>query len=725
MVVCNFTTSCFLLSHLSMIFIVLALVIPFASSLSFNFTSFDTNDKNITYERSASPSNNAIQMTLNLNGEATTERHGRATYYEPMHLWDKASGNLADFTTHFSFVIDSQFRTLYGDGIAFFLAPPGSRIPDNATRGGTLALTNDGDELNFTRNSFVAVEFDAFSNFFDPPGEHVGIDINSLKSVSNVTWYCNITGGKMNDAWITYNSSTKNLSVVFTGFRKNTKFKQQLYHVVDLSDYLPEWVTFGFSAATGAATAIHTVNSWEFSSTLQIDTSPPTSAHPTSAPPTPSPQTSAPPTSAPPTPSPQCCRRRKNKTWLGVGLGVGGSLLVVGLVFVWFAATPRQRNADEDQDDHVLHDFIKDEHDSGRGPKKFSYDELAHATNNFNEEAKLGEGGFGGVYKGFLGDLNSYVAVKRISSGSKQGVKEFAAEVNIISRLRHRNLVKLIGWCHERKELLLVYEYMPKGSLYSHLFQENSSLTWKVRYKIARGLALGLLYLHEELDQCVVHRDIKSSNIMLDSNFNAKLGDFGLARLVDHEKGSQTTILAGTMGYMAPECATTGKASRETDVYSFGIVALEISCGRKPINRMAVEAETHLVSWVWELYGCGKLLEAADRTLSGEFDEQQMQRLMIVGLGCAHPDENLRLSIRQAINVLNFEGPLPVLPSKMPVPTYLAPPVNAASVLLPYAATYSEGGGYQSSSVGYNTGSSQGTSSIELASSTVSLLHTR
>ncbi|KAF5731898.1 Chain H family protein [Tripterygium wilfordii] len=701
MVVCNSTTSCFQPSHLSMIFIVFILVIPFVSSLSFNFTSFDTNDKNITYERSASPSNNAIQMTLNLNGQPTTARLGRATYSEPMHLWDKASGNLTDFTTHFSFVIDSEFRTFYGDGIAFFLAPQGSRIPDNATRGGTLALTNDGDELNFTRNSFVAVEFDVFSNFFDPPGEHVGIDINSLQSASNVTWYCNITGGKTNDAWITYNSSTKNLSVVFTDFGNNITLRQQLFHVVDLRDYLPEWVTFGFSAATGNASAIHTVYSWEFSSTLQINAT------------------------SPPSPDPQCCRPRKNKTWLGVGLGVGGSLLLVGLVFVWFAATHRQRDADEEQDDHVLHDFINDEHDSERGPKKFSYNELAHATNNFNGEAKLGEGGFGGVYKGFLGDLNSYVAVKRISSGSKQGVKEFAAEVNIISRLRHRNLVKLIGWCHERKELLLVYEYMPKGSLYSHLFEHNSLLTWKVRYKIAQGLASGLLYLHEELEQCVVHRDIKTSNIMLDSNFNAKLGDFGLARLVDHEKGSQTTILAGTMGYMAPECATTGKASRETDVYSFGIVALEISCGRKPINHKAVQAETHLVSWVWELYGCGKLLEAADPKLSGEFDEQQMQRLMIVGLGCAHPDENLRLSIRQAINVLNFESPLPVLPSKMPVPTYFAPPMNAASVLLPYSATYSEGGtgGYQSSSVVYNTGSSQGTSSSDQTSSTVSLLH--
>ena len=144
------------------------------------------------------------------------------------------------------------------------------------------------------------------------------------------------------------------------------------------------------------------------------------------------------------------------------------------------------------------------------------------------------------------------------------------SEVKIIGRLRHRNLVQLIGWCHEQHELLLVYEYMPNGSLDSHLFGKKTTLTWPIRYKIAQGLASALLYLHEEWEQCVVHRDIKSSNIMLDSNFNAKLGDFGLARLVDHDLGSQTTVLAGTMGYLAPECVITGKASKDLIVIVLG-----------------------------------------------------------------------------------------------------------------------------------------------------------
>jgi serine/threonine protein kinase len=156
-------------------------------------------------------------------------------------------------------------------------------------------------------------------------------------------------------------------------------------------------------------------------------------------------------------------------------------------------------------------------------------------------------------------------------------------------------LVQLIGWCHEREELLRVYEFMPNRSLDIHLFTGESLLIWAMRYKVAKGLASALLYLHEEWEQCVVHRDIKSSNIMLDSNFNAKLRDFGLARLVDHLKGSQTVVLAGTIGYMAPECVTTGNASKESDVYSFEIVALEIACGRKPIKHNAPEDQVVMV----------------------------------------------------------------------------------------------------------------------------------
>jgi serine/threonine protein kinase len=348
--------------------------------------------------------------------------------------------------------------------------------------------------------------------------------------------------------------------------------------------------------------------------------------------------------------------------------------------FIILVNRKKNRDRREGDQDLAFDLSMDDEFERGTGPKKFSYKELVHATNNFAEENKLGEGGFGGVYKGFLREMNFYVAVKRVSRESRQGIKEYASEVKSISQLRHRNLVQLIGWCHENKDLLLIYEFMPNGSLDSHLFKGKSLLTWATRYKIVQGLASALLYLHEEWEQCILHRDIKSSNIMLDSSFNAKLGDFGLARMVEHVKGSQTTALAGTMGYMAPECVVSGKASKESDIYSFGIVALEIACGRKAIETKAKEDEIILLEWVWELYERGKLLDAADAKLCGEFDEQQMERLMTVGLWCGHPDYNLRPSIRKAFNVLDFEAALPfdLLP-KMLVPTYVTPSGRAST----------------------------------------------
>ncbi|KAK5786897.1 hypothetical protein PVK06_041546 [Gossypium arboreum] len=336
------------------------------------------------------------------------------------------------------------------------------------------------------------------------------------------------------------------------------------------------------------------------------------------------------------------------------------TLLIVG-IFWW--------NCCYKLDDEISDVLFGDEFQNGMELRKFSLVQIAKMTNNFNGE-KLGEGGFGVVYKGYLRDLDTYVAVKRISKASKQGIKEFASEVKIISRSRHKNLVKLIGQCHEKGELILVYELMANGSLDSHLFKGKTLLTWEVRFKIVQDLASALFYLHEEGDHCVLHRDIKASNIMLDSSFNAKLGDFGLARLVDHAKALQTTHLAGTMGYLAPECVSSGKASKESDVYSFGVVALEIACGRRSIEPKYEESQASLVAWVWDAYENQRLLDVADPKLCMNFDAKQMECLLMVGLWCVHPHQHLRPSIRQAIQVLNFEAPLPKLPSTRPTAAY-------------------------------------------------------
>ncbi|KAK8331821.1 hypothetical protein V6Z11_A10G100200 [Gossypium hirsutum] len=301
----------------------------------------------------------------------------------------------------------------------------------------------------------------------------------------------------------------------------------------------------------------------------------------------------------------------------------------------------------------------------GAGPRRFSYLELVSATNNFSEQRKLGEGGFGTVYRGYLPDLDLVVAVKRISKGSKQGNKEYVTEVKTISQLRHRNLVQLIGWFHDQREFLLIYEFMPNGSLDSHLFGKRVPLSWPMRHKISLGLASAILYLHEEWEQCVVHRDIKSSNVMLDASFNVKLGDFGLARLMDHDLGPRTTGLARTFGYMAPEYISSGKASKQSDIFSFGVVFKKSEMG--------------LVEWVWDVYGKGELLAAVDNKLNKDVVEKQVECLMVVGLWCAHPDSNLRPSIKQAIHALNFEAEMPNLPTKMPVPMYHVPTTSSAT----------------------------------------------
>ncbi|KAK7363048.1 hypothetical protein VNO77_05177 [Canavalia gladiata] len=386
--------------------------------------------------------------------------------------------------------------------------------------------------------------------------------------------------GKPNEAWISYNSTSLNLSVGFTGFNNESVLQQHLSTIIDLRLLLPEWVTVGFSAATGKEAALFTLNSWEFNSTLELET-PENNTRKRGNPVARSPTSNI-------APGPGPGPKSKNNTGLAVGLGVGGFVLicVLGLVSIGLWKNKFNKGTEEEDDD--LEEYMGEDFERGAGPR----------------------------------------------------------------------------------------------------------------------------------------RDIKSNNVLLDSDFNAKLGDFGLARLVDHAKGAQTTALAGTLGYMAPECATTGRASKESDVYSFGVVALEIACGRKPIISLnAQENEINIVNWVWGFYGRGRIVEAADPRLGGNFEEHQIKCLMIVGLWCAHPDHNNRPSISQAIQVLNLEAPLPNLPSSLPVPTYLEHPLNSS--LAAFNISASGEGQNQIIRFSSNTNSSLFTSSSDEASTSVSLLHSR
>ncbi|MBA0871888.1 hypothetical protein Goshw_001628 [Gossypium schwendimanii] len=621
-------------------------------NINFNFTGFTPNMPDIVYEDDAYPSNNAVQLTLNQMRQNLRGGIGRATYYKPMHLWDKSSGNplLADFTTQFSFSIDSLHNNS-GDGFAFFIAPNGSKIPPNSG-GGHLGLQSDG----IVNSPFVAVEFDTFGNPWDPFGlsAHVAIGLNSIESsLTAVNWWWNeIANGGLVNASITYNSSTNNLSVLLLDADDFTRQNSsRLSATLDLSICLPEWVTFGFSGTTGSYFELHTIYSWNFSSTLQV-------VMPTNT------------TINPPATSPPANPKRKSRTWLWVVLAnigaISASLLVLGLV--WFYC--RRRNYSRKEDGTMS---VNVNREMVTAPRKFSYKELRLATSNFADEGLLGEGGFGKVYLGFLRDISCNIAVKRVTPNSQQGFKEYESEITTITRLRHRNLVQLIGWCHDNNQFLIVYEFLPNKNLDYHLHREPCLLIWDKRYKIAMGLASALFYLQEECNQCVLHRDIKSSNVLLDLSFNAKLGDFGLARLVDHGEGSQTTqVMLGTEGYMAPECHDTYKAIKESDIYSFGIVALEIATGKKAIaviERNGQRFKRKLVEWVWELFGKESLFDAVDPRLSGNYDMEQMERLLLVGLACAHPNYFDRPSITQAVDILSSKAPLPILPPEMPIPT--------------------------------------------------------
>jgi interleukin-1 receptor-associated kinase 1 len=326
------------------------------------------------------------------------------------------------------------------------------------------------------------------------------------------------------------------------------------------------------------------------------------------------------------------------------------------------------------------------------GPRMFTYKELSMATKGFSSSFLLGQGGFGSVYKGVLRDNNTLVAVKQIAKDSRQGAAEFLAEVSIISKIRHRNLVRLQGWCQEGEKLFIVYDHMHNGSLDKFLIPEEEEdgrgggggmaaaaattvaerpiLSWSQRYNILCGVAAALAYLHEEWEQCILHRDIKPSNVLLDSKFNAYLGDFGMARLLEHSKKAHTTFVAGTMGYLAPELPHTRKANTKTDIFSFGVLMLEVTCGRRPFDPNLPEEEVYLLDWVWSLHQSSSLPLCVDPRLVEAYDLMQSKLVLQLGLLCSHPDPDSRPSMRFVRQVLSGDISLPSLPASKPEISY-------------------------------------------------------
>ncbi|GFQ01732.1 proline-rich receptor-like protein kinase perk9, partial [Phtheirospermum japonicum] len=267
----------------------------------------------------------------------------------------------------------------------------------------------------------------------------------------------------------------------------------------------------------------------------------------------------------------------------------------------------------------------------GNSRSWFTYEELVEATNAFSADNLLGQGGFGSVFKGILVDGRE-IAVKQLKIGGGQGEREFRSEVEIISRVHHRHLVSLVGYCISDEKRLLVYDYLPNNTLYYHLHgQGRPVMDWAARVKIAVGAARGIAYLHEDCHPRIIHRDIKSSNILLDINFEARVSDFGLAKLAMDANTHVTTRVMGTFGYMAPEYASSGKLTDKSDVYSFGVVLLELITGRKPVDTSQPLGEESLVEWARPLLSHAlqtlEFGEIADSRLEGNYVDGEMFRL--------------------------------------------------------------------------------------------------
>ncbi|CDP04243.1 unnamed protein product [Coffea canephora] len=318
------------------------------------------------------------------------------------------------------------------------------------------------------------------------------------------------------------------------------------------------------------------------------------------------------------------------------------------------------------------------------GARTFTFRELAMATKNFRQECLLGEGGFGKVYKATL-QSGEVVAVKRLDRNGTQGNKEFLVEVLMLTLLKHPNLVSLIGYCADGEQRLLVYEYLPTGSLESHLHDltdDKKPLDWQTRMKIALGAAQGLEYLNEKANPPIIYRDLKLSNVLLDGDYNPKLSDYGLAKLAQGDtKTHISPRVMGTYGYCAPEYERCGELTAKSDVYSFGVVLLELITGRRALDTTRPAEEQNLVSWAQPIFKDPKRFpEMADPRLEMKFPERSLNQAVGIAAMCLQDEPAVRPLIGDVVAVLSF---LAVAPPEEPVPAKLSAPNSPSEVKQP------------------------------------------
>ncbi|KAM3325516.1 L-type lectin-domain containing receptor kinase IV.1 [Capsicum chacoense] len=602
---------------------------PSSSDDSFIYNGFQSG--NLSMDGIANVTYNGLLLLT----DSETQNQGHAFYQNPIHFKNSPNGTVFSFSTTFVFAIRSDYGNLSGHGLVFVIAPqrglPGALANHYL---GLFNSINNGDRSNHV----VGVELDTIisADFGDINNNHVGIDINGLRSVAvHTAGYFDDTGlfhnltlisGQPMQVWVDYDGSTNQINVTVAQLAAGKPVRPILSLKYDLSPIIDQTMYVGFSSSTGSVPTNHYILGWSFKTNgkaqefSQLPTLP-------------------------------RLGRKGTSRFVTIGLPLISlvSLVVATLVAVYYV---RRRKYEE-----LLEDWEREYR-----PQRFKYKDLYTATKGFREKELLGVGGFGKVYRGVMPITKLEIAVKRISHESRQGMKEFVSEIVSIGRIQHRNIVPLLGYCRRKGELLLIYEYMSNGSLDKYLYdQPRLTLDWNQRFRVIRGVASGLFFLHEECDHVVVHRDVKASNVLLDGELNGRLGDFGLARLYGHGTDPQSTRVVGTLGYLAPEHTRTGRATPSTDVFSFGAFLLEVACGKRPIQPRQDGDDLILVDRVYSCLNRGNILDAIDPNIGIDFVPGQVELVLKLGLFCSHSEPSFRPTMRQVLLFLDGVVALPEL----------------------------------------------------------------
>ncbi|KAI3861865.1 hypothetical protein MKX03_001721 [Papaver bracteatum] len=639
----------FKLLSVSLLFFFILSFSATSEDLGFEYSGF-RNAQNLSLSGMADATPGGL---LRLTNTDSKHQLGHCFYSGPVQFSSNSSssaniGNttsVVSFSTTFVFAIVSESK-VSGQGIAFVIAP--QRGLPGALANQYLGLFNDSSNGK-PENHVFAVELDTIKNVeYDIDDNHVGIDINGLKSVraESAKYYTDKNGGYKNlslisgqamQVWVEYDGLQKQVNVTIAPIMVRKPDVPLLSLSQDLSTIFLNTMYVGFSASTQTVETFHYILGWSFkvngvAQDLELS-------------------------SLPELPKPE-----EKAMMLTIVFSIIIPIVVIITICLGIFFFLRKKKFAE-----LIEDW-----EEIYGTHRFSFKELYKATNGFGEAEIIGRGAFGEVYRGVLSNPRKEVAIKKVTHDSTHGLQQFIAEIVSIGKVRHRNLVQLYGYCRRKGELLLVYEFLSCGSLEKFIFPSSSSasssvssretLNWCQRFKIIKGVTSGLVYLHEEWEKVVIHRDVKASNVLLDAEMNPKLGDFGLAVLFDHGTiDAPISKISGTPGYIAPEMYRSGIASMSTDVYAFGVFLLEVSCGKRPVQiktDITGVRSIYLVDLVLSCWRKGTIGETIDPSFGCEYVAEEIELVLKLGLLCTHTNSDLRPTMRQVMQYLNGDAAL-------------------------------------------------------------------